>query len=173
MFKNQDNRNRICFIRTENGYEQITYEELCHRKQTDISYADKLFIFLHGMLMEVTEEAYRDFYSAKRRQKYIAERSRKNGDFSYDMLTTDDFNGEDIIVDDREPLDEQVVRKVMADKLRYAMFILPENEQELMHGLFFENLSEREYAAQKGVYHNAIHNKKMRILKKFKKFLDN
>lgn len=173
MFKNQDNRNRICFIRTENGYEQITYEELCHRKQTDISYADKLFIFLHGMLMEVTEEAYRDFYRANRRQKYIAERSRKNGDFSYDMLTTDDFNGEDILVDDREPLDEQVVRKIMADKLRCAMFILSENEQELIRKIFFEELSERTLAEKYGVSQVAIHKRKVKILNKLKKLLDN
>lgn len=51
--------------------------------------------------------------------------------------------------------------------------MLSEDEQELIYGSFFENLSEREYATQKDVYHNAIHNKKMRILKKLKKFLEN
>lgn len=173
MFKNQDNRNSLCFIRTENGYEQITYEELCRCKEADTLYADKLFIFLHGMLMEVTEEAYRDFYRAKRRQKYIAERSRKNGDFSYDMLTTDDFNGEDILVDDSEPIDEQVVRKIMVDKLRCAMFILSENEQELIREIFFEELSERTLAKKYGVSQVAIHKRKVKILNKLKKLLEN
>ena len=108
MFKNQDN---ICFIRTENGYEPITYTELCHCKQTDASYADKHFIPLYGMLMEVTEETYRDFYKSKRRQKYINERSAENGDFSYDMLTTDDFNGEDILIDTSQEIDEAVISR--------------------------------------------------------------
>ena len=72
-----------------------------------------------------------------------------------------------------EPLDEQVIRKITKDKLRGALLLLSVDEQELIYGLFYENLSEREYAAQKGVYHNAIHNKKIRILKKLKKFLDN
>ena len=50
--------------------------------------------------MEVDEDTYREFYKTKRRQKYLEERSVKNGDFSYDMLTTNDFNGEDILVDE-------------------------------------------------------------------------
>lgn len=51
----------------------------------------------HGMLMEVPEDDYRAFYKQKRRQKYLKERSRDNRDFSYGMLTPDEFNGEDIL----------------------------------------------------------------------------
>lgn len=173
MFKNQDKQNNICFIRIENGYEQITYTELCKLINTNEEYKSKKFLPLHGILMEVTEEQYKEFYRQKRRQKYIDERSIENGDFSYNMLTTDDFNGVNILVDENEHLDEQVIQKIMLDKLKVALLLLSEDEQELIYGLFFENLSEREYAAQKGVYHNAIHNKKIRILKKLKKFLDN
>lgn len=173
MFKNQDKQNNICFIRTESGYKQITYAELCKLINTNKESNSKKFLPLHGMLMEVTEEQYKEFYRQKRRQKYIDERSAENSDFSYDMLATDDFNGEDILVDESEPLDEQIIRKIMKDKLRGALLLLSVDEQELIYGLFYENLSEREYAAQKGVYHNAIHNKKIRILKKLKKFLDN
>lgn len=173
MFKNQDKQNNICFIRTENGYEQITYAELCKRRNTNEEYKSKKFLPLHGMLMEVTEEQYKEFYRQKRRQKYLAECARQNGEFSYDALFTNEINGNDILADESEPLDEQVIQKIMLDKLRGALRLLSEDEQELIYGLFYENLSEREYAAQKGVYHNAIHNKKIRILKKLKKFLDN
>ena len=73
MFKNQDKQNNICFIRIENGYEQITYAELCKLINTNEEYKSKKFLPLHGMLMEVTEETYRDFYKAKIQQKYISE----------------------------------------------------------------------------------------------------
>ena len=33
---------------------------------------------------------YEEYYRAKRRQKYLDERSAENGDFSYDMLTTEE-----------------------------------------------------------------------------------
>ena len=49
------------FILENNEYVEITYEELCHREATDKSYEDKLFLPLHGMLMEVTEDVYADF----------------------------------------------------------------------------------------------------------------
>ncbi len=61
MFKNQDNQNNICFIRTENGYEQITYAELCKLINTNEEYKSKKFLPLHGMLCKC-ESAYQFFY---------------------------------------------------------------------------------------------------------------
>ena len=58
-----------CFIKTDNGYEEITYEELLRREETDPSYKGRRFLPLHGMLMEVTPEQYKDFYKERRRQK--------------------------------------------------------------------------------------------------------
>ena len=156
----------------ENGkYTELTYEEFRHREQTCPLYADRLFIPLHGMLMEVSEKDYLDFYKNKRRQKYIDERSAENGDFSYDMLTTDDFNGEDILPDKSEPLDEQVVQKIMTDKLKSALSLLAEDEQKLIREIFYENLSERSLAEKYDVSQVAIHKRKVKILEKLKKIM--
>lgn len=99
------------FILEDGEYIEISYEEFCQRKETDTTYKDKLFIFLHGMLMEVTANDYLEFHKDKRRQKYIDERSVDNGDFSYDMLTTDDFNGEDILIDTSQDIGDAVFQK--------------------------------------------------------------
>ena len=156
----------------ENGkYTELTYEEFRHREQTCPLYADRLFIPLHGMLMEVSEKDYLDFYKNKRRQKYIDERSAENGDFSYDMLTTDDFNGEDILPDKSEPLDEQVVQKIMTDKLKSALPLLAEDEQKLIREIFYENLSERSLAEKYNVSQVAIHKRKVKILEKLKRIM--
>lgn len=156
----------------ENGkYTELTYEEFRHREQTCPLYADRLFIPLHGMLMEVSEKDYLDFYKNKRRQKYIDERSAENGDFSYDMLTTDDFNGEDILPDKSKPLDEQVVQKIMTDKLKSALSLLAEDEQKLIREIFYENLSERSLAEKYDVSQVAIHKRKVKILEKLKKIM--
>ena len=122
--------------------------------------------------MEVTLEQYADFYRTKNRQRYLDRRSAENGDISIDMLTTDDFNGADILSDTAEPVDEQVIRKVMEDKLACCLSLLSEDEQELIRKLFYEGFTEREYAAEKGIYHNAVHKKKLRILEKLKKLLE-
>lgn len=159
------------FILENGNYKELSYEDFCSFKENDISYADKLFIPLHGMLMEVTEETYRNFYKSKRRQKYIDERSAENNDFSYDMLTTDDFNGEDILADESEPLDEQVVRKIMTDKLKSALPLLAEDEQKLIREIFYEELSERTLAEKYGISQVAIHKRKVKILEKLKKMM--
>lgn len=86
-----------CFILSPNGYEEITYSELCRRIDADIHYRERKFVPLHGMLMEVMPEQYADFYRAKNRQRYLDRRSAENGDISIDMLTTDEFNGADIL----------------------------------------------------------------------------
>ena len=78
------------FILDGETYLEISYDEFHQQRDT---YQSRRFIPLHGMLMEVPEDAYKAFYKRKRREKYLKDCSKDNGDFSYDMLTTDDFNG--------------------------------------------------------------------------------
>ena len=108
---------------------EITYEELCHREATDKSYEDKLFLPLHGMLMEVTEDVYTDFYRDQRRQQYITARAIANGDVSYDALNTDEFNGEDTLVDPDENVAEQVAQKMLIEKLHRVLPLLFREER--------------------------------------------
>ena len=54
------------------------------------------------MVLEVTPEQYAEFYRIQNRQRYMDRRSADNGDISVDMLTTDEFNGADILVDPGE-----------------------------------------------------------------------
>ena len=120
-----------CFIKTDNGYEEITYEELLRREEADPSYKGRRFLPLHGMLMEVTLEQYRDFYKERRRQKYLYERSRENRDISIDMFTTEQFNGADILVSDGMDIEEQVTYKLLLDKLHSCLSLLTDEEQEI------------------------------------------
>ena len=55
--------NAKCFIKIGKGhFEEITYKELKNRRNTIKTYKDKKFIYLHGMLMEVSPEEYVDYY---------------------------------------------------------------------------------------------------------------
>ena len=123
--------------------------------------------------MEVTESTYLEFYRLQRRQKYTDERSRENKDISYDSLTTDEFNGEDILVDDGESVESQAIRNVTAEEIRFKISLLKPTGQELVQAMFFDGLSERQYAEKCGVNRNAIHKRKVRILEELKKLLEN
>lgn len=157
----------------ENGkYTELTYEEFRHREQTCPLYADRLFLPLYGRLMEVSKKDYEEFYRARRRQKYIDERSAENGDFSYDILTTDDFNGEDILIDTSQDIGDAVIHKIMLDKLSSSIILLSDDEQKLIREIFYEGLSERKLAEKYGVSQVAIHKRKNKILDKLKKIIE-
>lgn len=161
------------FILENNKYAEITYEELCRREMTEQGYEDKLFLPLHGMLMEVTKDFYDDFYRDKRRQEYITARSIANGDVSYDALDTDEFNGEDTLVDPDENIAEQVAQKMMIEKLRRVLPLLSEDEQLLIQRHYFDGISETELAAIYGITQQGISKRIGRIREKLKKLLEN
>ncbi len=102
------------FILEGKTYLELSYTEF---RQQRVTYQGRRFISLHGMLMEVSEDAYKAFYKDKRRQKYLNERSDDNSDFSYDMLTTDEFNGEDILVDEAADTAGEAEKNLLLDKL--------------------------------------------------------
>ena len=74
--------------------------------------------------------------------------------------------------DGTESSEDAVMRRLSYEKLHNAIFLLTVEEQELITALFFDGQTERDYAEQLGVYHNAVHKRKIRILKKLKKLLE-
>ena len=155
---------RKVFVLDDGRYLELSYTEFRQQKGT---YYGRKFIPLHGMLMD----AYKAFYKDKRRQKYLNERSDDNGDFSYDMLTTDEFNGEDILVDEVADTAGQAEKNLLLDKLRQTITLLSADEQRLLHQLFKQRLSERTIADMYSVSQVAIHKQKTRTLAKLKKLL--
>ena len=124
------------------------------------------------MLLEVTETVYKAFYKDKRRQKYLAERSKANQDFSYDMLTTDEFSGEDILIDDRVDVAEQAIQNILLIELRQALLKLSEEERDLIAALYFKGMTEREISRITSIPQKTINDRKHRILQKLRKFLE-
>lgn len=116
---------------------------------------------------------FEDFYRAKEREKYLRKLNAKYGLLSIDAFDNEDDNGTDYIQAETEDVAETVTHLLMLDKLRSAIPLLSENDQELIQALFFKRLTEREYAKECGVSQVAIHKRKNRILAKLKIFLEN
>lgn len=116
------------FVLENGNYKEITYSELKTLEQADKEYVNKYFLPLHGMLIEVTEEEYKAYYKDKRRQKYIDERSRENGDVSYDALDSSDMLGESVLVDLETNVEEQVTNKMtVANFVKQFFYFRPKN----------------------------------------------
>lgn len=160
------------FIIEGNDYIELTYQEYCSRCEKDLSYRKKCFLPLHGMLMEVSEEDYKAFYKAQRRQKYLMEQSAHNQDISMDMLSTKDFQDRALLTDHGEDIAEMVAEKILLDKLRIALHLLEEEERELIELHFFQEIPQTELGKKYGVNQSNISRRINRILLKIKKLME-
>lgn len=160
------------FIRTRNGYEEITFEEFLNREASNEEYKKKKFVPLHGMLMEVSEEDCAEYYRHRRREKYIAERSTSNGDISYHMLTNDEFNGEDILVDEQADTAAQAEQEVVLDKLRCAMRELYEDEKLLIYRHYYAEIPTTKLAKMYGISQQAVSKRIIKIREKLKNIME-
>ena len=131
------------FIIADGGYREITPVEHEFRKETDAGYREKKFIGLHSMIMEVSEKEYIEFYRSKRRQKYLDEQRRDNGDVSYDALNSDEFNGEEILIAGLPDVCDTLVHQQLLDKLRQAVDALPETELAERYGVSQQAISKK------------------------------
>ena len=86
---------------------------------------------------------------------------------SYERLIELDIQ----FLDDGENVEDQVLRKMQREMLHKALSLLSDEEEELIRLLFFEDRTEREVAEFMGIYHNAVHKQKKRILHKLKNIL--
>lgn len=156
------------FVLDGKTYLELSYAQFQQQKDT---YHGRRFIPLHGMLMEVSEDAYKAFYKDKRRQKYLNECSNDNGDFSYDMLTTDEFNGEDILVDTVADTAEQAEKSLLLDKLRCVLVELVEEERTLLLQYYSAEMSECELSGIYGISQQAVSKRIHKILAKVKNLM--
>ncbi len=159
------------FIKENGEYIEISYKAFCEKQNTE--FKDKFFISLHDMLMEVDEAYYIEFYREQRREKYLRERAIEKGDVYYNSLDTEDFCGEEILIDPDEDVAEQVMDKLMIEKLRSVLPILSEDEYVLIHKHYFENIPETELAKFYGVSQQAISKRMLKIRAKLKNLIEN
>ena len=160
------------FIKENDVYIEITNEEHEARKATDKQYAKRWFVPMHGMLMEVEEEFYKDFYRQKERDDYLSWRA-KNKDISYNDYDTEECSGEDMLIDPDDDVATQVTDKLMLEKLCSVLPLLPEDEYKLIHEHYFLGISQVELSALYGRNQSNISRKIARILEKLKNFLEN
>ena len=162
-----------CFIKVENGiFEEISYKELKNRRKRIEEYKDKKFIYIHGMLMEVSEEDYIDYYQEIERNRYAKRVIRKLKPLSIEeMKETIDFRDKEVIKDSRFNTEDEVERKLEIEQLKNALLQLTEKEYKIIKALFYKEDTIREYAKKIGIPFTTIQSQKQKILEKLKKIL--
>lgn len=154
----------------ENGqYIEISYDYYQRLMEEN---PKRRFWLFGGMLMEVSEEDYVQMNREKSRMQYQFKMAAKMGEFSYDSISTDEFDGALILEDHNPDVCEVVENRLMVGKLREVMKELSEEETELIDALYFENMSEREYAREKGISHTAVQKRRQKVLEKLRGLIE-
>ncbi|HCA28202.1 MAG TPA: hypothetical protein DEP23_00750 [Ruminococcaceae bacterium] len=87
------------------------------------------------------------------------------------MLTTDEFNGEDILVDYTQDVEAIALKQMVINKLYASLSLLPEDEQRLIQEHFYLNISEVKLSEIYGVNQSTISRRIDRIVNKLKKLM--
>ena len=159
---------RKVFILEDGTYIEISYKE--YQRLIEENPKRRFWLF-GGMLMEVSEEDYVQMNREKSRMQYQCKMAKKMGEFSYDSVGADDFDGAVILENHSPDVSEVVEQRIMSDKLHEAMKELSNEDAELVQALYFDELSEREYARVQGVSQVAVHKRKQRVLRKLRDML--
>lgn len=167
--------NAKCFIKIEEGvFEEITYTELEKRRKKNSTYKSKKFIYLYGMLMEVSEDEYKDYHKEKERNRYAKNVLKKLNVVSIEQFKDDDdFPSKDVIEDKNTNIELEVEKKYEIEQLNKALLKLTEDEYKMIKALFYDDIAIRKYANNVGIPFTTIQYQKEKILKKLEKFMKN
>lgn len=137
----------------------------------------KMYPEVSEEIIEVLRETERKMqyqeYDLKAEQTIIDHESQQiivlpGREDSYERLTEQDIQ----FLDEEEKVEDQVMQKIECEMLHKALSLLSEKEERLICLLFFEERTEREVADMMGIYHNAVHKQKKRILQKLKNIME-
>lgn len=131
------------------------------------------YIKVPGALVEVSEEVYLTYYRLRRRCSAVQEKDTYNGVTSYDALDTEDMLGVDSIPDSTSPsVEDSVMGNLLREKLQFCLSQLTSQEQLLIHALFYEQKTEREYAKTLGISQNAVNKRRHKVLDKLRRLME-
>ena len=160
------------FIMVNGKYEELSYREHKRRKATDPIYADKLFVVVQGYLMETDQEHYKEFYRIKERQRYLGWLDETHGLFSYDAYDTESDRGSDFFCVSSEDVAEKAVKNVLLEKLRLVMYMLPEEEFELINLHYYMGVSQTDLAKVYGIDQSTVSRRIKKVLSKLKDLME-
>ncbi len=129
-------------------------------------------IFFMGKWIDVSEDVYRAYYRGWEKVKYLRKVDRVHCRHSYEALCEEDNDGEDISVDPAPTLEEQLLKKEQIELLHRCLDMLPSWDRDLIHALYYDRKTERQYAAEIGMSKSGVHNRREQILAKLKSLMN-
>ena len=134
---------------------------------------EKYMIKVEGKLVEVTPDVYYAYFRMERQERGQEEKKRRNVVVSYDALDTEGTTGAEAVPDLIVPsLEHQIISREIRDTLHQAVDALPKAERDLIKAIYFEGMTENDYAKVSGMSQTGVSYRRRKILSKLKLLLD-
>ena len=164
------NDKSICFVKNDNGeFYKITYKELKDRKKNDPDFKKRKFVVASNMLFEVSKEKFNEYHNYIEKTRYAYNKENKLDKVSFDVLEDNFILPNDDAISNIEKCIESGEEK---DRLNNAILMLNKDELDLVKAIYFKNMTMTDYAEITNTPISTIFNRKERILKKLKKFIN-
>ena len=128
----------------------------------------KYYWKMNGYIYEVTKEQYYRYRKEQDRHDYLREAEEEAVILSLDSLGGEGKDGVNFIADPNVNVEEEVVHRIMLDKLRNALDKLSSEELMLIDLLYTQLKSEREISKLTGIPQKTVNNKKKKLLEKLR-----
>ena len=128
----------------------------------------KYYWTMNGYIYEVTKEQYYRYRTEQDRHDYLREAEEEAVILSLDSLGGEGKDGVNFIADPNVNVEEEVVHRIMLDKLRSALDKLSSEELMLIDLLYTQLKSEREISKLTGIPQKTVNNKKKKLLEKLR-----
>ena len=129
------------------------------------------YLYVKGKAVPVNEEVYKAYWKITEHEKYLQKKDWKNNVIPFSAL---DHDGHfvDNIIDEKIDLVKIVEVKIQIEELHKALATLTKEERELMEAIFYREESLRSISRKEKVTHQAIGQRRDRILEKLRKILE-
>lgn len=130
-------------------------------------------IKVQGTLVSVAEDIYLTYYRMDRRARGVEERDQRNGVVLYSNYDTDGLLAVEMFADKNAiPVEDQVVKQLMGERLHDCLSQLSADEQNIIFCRYWDGKSQGELARELGTSQQVISYREKRILSKLKKLLE-
>jgi len=132
---------------------------------------DGMFVYLitvDGEDVEVSAEVYQAYSQADRRERYQAERG-ENVLLSLERLAEDEMHLSYLTDKHIESAEDTAIKSLLKAQVAEALALLSEEEQTLIHSIYFEGMSFRALSGQSGIPVMTLHDRIRKTIVKMTK----
>lgn len=136
-------------------------------------------ITVFGRDIAVSDDVFEAYSEMDRHARYISEDVPSVAELSLEGLIEDGISPERLMRENAPSAEELYIERedkqeltMKIQRLSFSLTALPEEDYQLLHALFFDGISVREYARKNGLSHTAVRKRRDNLLKKIKKLLE-